>query len=41
MKAAIEQLEISLGILMNNEPINRTEGNIEQADLELKNSIEI
>jgi len=41
MKAAITQLEISLETLVNNEPINRKEGNEEQADLEAKNAAEI
>jgi hypothetical protein len=41
MKAAIAQLEISLHTLENNEPINRVEGNIEQADLELESASEI
>lgn len=41
MKAAITQLEISLATLVNNEPINRSEGNIEQAELEAKNAAEI
>lgn len=37
MEEAINELEICLSILENNEPINRREGNIEQADLEAKN----
>jgi hypothetical protein len=41
VKAAIVNLEISLETLENNEPINRAEGNIEQADLELANAKEI
>ena len=41
MNAAIAQLEISLEALENNEPINRKEGNEEQADLEAKNAEEI
>ena len=32
MKAAIAQLEITLATLVNDEPIHRREGNIEQAD---------
>jgi hypothetical protein len=32
MKAAIAQLEVSLEVLENNEPIYRSEGSIEQAD---------
>lgn len=38
MKASISQLEIALATMENNEPINRREGNIEQADLELANA---
>ena len=34
MNAAITYLETSLNVLETNEPINRAEGNIEQADLE-------
>ena len=34
MNAAITYLETSLNVLETNEPINRSEGNIEQADLE-------
>lgn len=41
MQAAITNLEISLETLENNEPINRAEGNIAQADLELRNAREI
>lgn len=41
VKAAIEQLEISLETLVTNEPINRAEGNTEQADLEAENASEI
>lgn len=41
MNAAIAQLQINLYNLENNEPINRLEGNIEQADLEVKNASEI
>lgn len=40
MQAAITQLEISLQVLENNEPINRAAGNIEQADLEARNATE-
>ena len=41
MKAAIVQLEISLETLVTNEPINRAEGNTEQADMEAVNASEI
>jgi hypothetical protein len=41
MQAAISTLEIALDILKNNEPINRAEGNVEQADLEARNAAEI
>lgn len=41
MKAAIAQLETSLDVLETNGPINRAEGNIEQADLEAVNASEI
>ena len=41
MTAAIEQLQISLDVLTTNEPINRKEGNTEQADLEARNAAEI
>ena len=41
MNAAIVTLQIALDVLENNEPINRREGNIEQADLELNNAKEI
>ena len=41
MQAAIVQLEISLKVLETNEPINREEGNIEQADQEAANAKEI
>lgn len=34
MDYAIAELERALGVLENNEPINRAEGNLEQADLE-------
>ena len=34
MNAAITYLKASLNVLETNEPINRAEGNIEQADLE-------
>lgn len=37
--AAIDQLEISLEFIETNEPINRHEGNVEQADLERDNAI--
>ena len=41
MKAAITQLQIHLDVLTTNEPINRAEGNTEQADLEATNAAEI
>lgn len=41
MNAAIAQLEISLQTLETNGPINRAEGNIEQADAEAVNANEI
>ncbi len=41
MKAAITTLEIALEVMEANEPINRNEGNIKQADLEAKNSADI
>lgn len=36
MKHAISQLEINLEVVETNEPINRANGNIDQADLELE-----
>lgn len=36
--AAIAQLEVALNVVATNEPINRAEGKIEQADLELANA---
>lgn len=41
MNAAIATLQIALDVLENNEPINRREGNIDQANLQLKNAAEI
>jgi hypothetical protein len=41
MNAAITQLEVTLDVLETNEPINRAEGNIAQADLEATNAAEI
>lgn len=41
MKAAIVQLEMSLQTLVTNESINRAEGNIPQADLELASARDI
>mgnify|MGYP001450014166 CR=1 FL=1 len=41
MKAAIAHLEQYLETLETNEPINRAEGNEEQADLEAKNATEV
>jgi hypothetical protein len=38
MKAAITELTIALETAKTNEPINRAEGNIEQADLEATNA---
>lgn len=35
---AVAQLKINLDTMLNNEPINRREGNNEQADLELENA---
>lgn len=40
MQAAIVELEQALETAETNEPINRAEGNIEQADLEAANAIE-
>ena len=40
MKSAIAVLEIALGACEVNEPINRAEGNDEQADLEAANANE-
>lgn len=41
MQAAITTLEIALEVLETNEPINRQEGNLEQAELELVSAQEI
>jgi hypothetical protein len=41
MQATIEILEQQLEILKTNEPINRSEGKIEQADLEARQIEEI
>lgn len=41
MKSAITTLKIALDTLENNEPINRRDGNHEQADLEARNAAEI
>jgi hypothetical protein len=41
MNAAITALKETLYVLETNEPINRSEGNIEQADLEAANAAEI
>ena len=38
MKAAIAELEIALNVMETNEPINRAEGNEEQANLEAGNA---
>jgi hypothetical protein len=40
MKAAIAVLENALEVVEKNEPINRAEGNTEQADLEAGNAEE-
>ena len=41
MNAAVTYLETSLNVLETNEPINRAEGNIEQADLEAVSILQI
>ena len=41
MHAAITYLETSLNVLETNEPINRAEGNIEQANLEAVSLLQI
>jgi len=41
MHAAITYLETSLSVLETNEPINRAEGNVEQADLEAISAFQI
>lgn len=41
MKAAIAQLEIYRDTLRHNEPINRAEGAVEQADAEAQNLLEV
>lgn len=41
MKAAISTLEAALHTLETNQPINRKEGNLAQADLEAINAAEI
>ena len=41
MKAAISQLEIKLSTLEDNEPINRAEGDVEQANREASEAAEI
>lgn len=40
MNAAIAILEIALETAQTNEPINRAEGEIEQADLEARNAVD-
>lgn len=40
VQAGITTLEIALGVVTTNEPINRAAGNIEQADLEARNALE-
>ncbi len=39
--AAIETLKVALDVCETNEPINRAEGKIDQADLEYNNALEI
>lgn len=41
MNDAINELTIALEVMETNEPINRAEGNTEQADLEARNSISL
>lgn len=41
MKAAVSALELYRNTLKTNEPINRAEGNIEQADAEAANLVEV
>lgn len=41
MDAAIAALEVARDVVVNNEPINRAEGNTEQADLEAQSAVEI
>jgi hypothetical protein len=41
MRTAIEYLKITLEILKTNEPINRAEGNITQADMEAHDITEL
>lgn len=41
MKAAIEYLKVYHEILTTNEPINRAEGNEDQANLEAENAKEV
>lgn len=41
MNAAISQLQIYYDTLSCNEPINRSEGNIDQANLQLKNKKQV
>jgi len=41
MNSVITMLEIALDTMETNEPINRKEGNEEQANLEAKNAAEI
>ena len=41
IEAALTLLEIAYNILVNNSPINRAEGNIEQAELEEANAEQI
>lgn len=41
MQAAIDELEIFLHTLETNEPINRAQGNIAQADAELQSADQV
>lgn len=41
MTAAISSLQATLAVLQTNEPINRQEGHLEQADVEAQSIIEI
>lgn len=41
MTGAVATLEVALDVLKTNEPINRAEGNMEQAELEARNAVDI
>lgn len=41
IEGALTTLEVALDVLRNNEPINRAEGNMEQANLEARNAADI